>query len=188
MCISLPRAYVVCSASQAVYWRCILWAVILVCSPLVHFVFKFYLPILERVHSGEGQRESQTDSTLSTERDAGLIPTTLRSRPVLKPRVRRSNSWATQVSHPLFHPLCPVLSRLAAGTCWIVVWPDPAVSFADNKKLLHSVVGLARTHASFVISLYVTSLSYCGPWVMLSSTGHVFGLGASIEAVPSWSS
>ena len=48
---------------------------------------------------GEGEvvRESQADSLLSTEPDAGLNLTTLRSWPELKSTVRRLTGWATQV-------------------------------------------------------------------------------------------
>ena len=49
----------------------------------------------------EGQRErerkSQADSTLSVELDVGLDFTTLMSPPALKPRVRHSTDYTTQV-------------------------------------------------------------------------------------------
>ena len=68
------------------------------------FLKKIYLFILEREREhmcvrwggGEGERESQADSTLSTEPDAGLDPRTLRSRPELKARARRLTDCAPQ--------------------------------------------------------------------------------------------
>ena len=44
-----------------------------------------------------GARESQADSALSLESDAGLDTTTLRSWPEPKPRVRHLTDGATQV-------------------------------------------------------------------------------------------
>ena len=44
----------------------------------------------------EGEGESQADSTLSREPDAGLDPTTLRSRSELKSRVRGLTDCTTQ--------------------------------------------------------------------------------------------
>ena len=47
---------------------------------------------------GRGRgKESQADSTLSMEPDTGLDPRTLRSRPVLKPRVWHLTYCTTQV-------------------------------------------------------------------------------------------
>ena len=49
---------------------------------------------------GRGRgRESQAGSTLSEEPDTDLDPTTMRSWPEPKPRVRRLTDWATQVPH-----------------------------------------------------------------------------------------
>ena len=45
---------------------------------------------------GEGERESQADSLLSTELDVGLHLMTLRSQPELKPRVHRLTDCAAQ--------------------------------------------------------------------------------------------
>lgn len=59
------------------------------------FIFKDFF-ILERERAregteGEGERECQADSALSVELNSGLDPTTLRSRPESKPRLRCSS-------------------------------------------------------------------------------------------------
>jgi len=51
----------------------------------------------------EGERESQADSTLNTEPDAGLDPGILRSLPEPKPRIRLLTNCATQA--PCVHIL-----------------------------------------------------------------------------------
>ena len=59
----------------------------------------------ERAWAGwraEGERESQADSVPSTEPNAGLHLTTLRSWPEPKSRVGRLTDWATQVP-PVFY-------------------------------------------------------------------------------------
>jgi len=49
----------------------------------------------------EMERETQADSVLSSELNAGLHLTTLRSRLELKPRVGHPIDCTTQVPHPL---------------------------------------------------------------------------------------
>ena len=64
------------------------------------FVYLF-IYLRERARAGgwaEGERESQADSALSRDPDVGLGPTTLRSRPELKPRVRHVTDWAPRHS------------------------------------------------------------------------------------------
>ena len=60
----------------------------------------FYLCIYLResvwARGAEGERESQADSQVSMEPEAGLHLKTLRSWPELKPRVGHSTAWATQ--------------------------------------------------------------------------------------------
>ena len=48
-----------------------------------------------------GEKESQTDSTLSMKPNVGLDPRTLKSWPEAKPRVRSSTDYATQGPHTL---------------------------------------------------------------------------------------
>ena len=81
------------------------------------FLKKIYLFILKREGEcgggAEGERESQADSTLSTEPDMGLGLTTLRSWPGWKPRVGSSTNWATQV--PLVQSVFPQELPLCTG-------------------------------------------------------------------------
>jgi len=69
---------------------------------LFFFFRKIYLLFeKERVpgRGGEGkERESEADSMLSAEPNAGLDPTTPRPQPDPKPSVRRSTVCATQAS------------------------------------------------------------------------------------------
>lgn len=58
------------------------------------FFLKSYLSVLER----ERGRECQADFPMSPESGMGLDPTTLRSWPEQKPRVRCLSVWAIQVS------------------------------------------------------------------------------------------
>ena len=73
------------------------------------FLKKDYIYLFERESErewawagwrAEGERESQADSVPSTEPNAGLHLTTLRSWPEPKSRVQRLTDWATQA--PLF--------------------------------------------------------------------------------------
>ena len=69
---------------------------------LLFYTFLFFGKILfiDLEEWGEegaaGEREPQADSPLSTELDAEFNPTTLRSWPELKPRVRCSTHWTTR--------------------------------------------------------------------------------------------
>ena len=53
----------------------------------------------EEQRKGEGERESQTGSTPSTELDTGLDLTTLKSWPEPKSRVKCLTDWSSQVKH-----------------------------------------------------------------------------------------
>ena len=55
-----------------------------------------------QVGGEEGERESQADSLLSVEPDSGLDPTTTRSQPEPKPRVRRLTDFTTQAPLHLY--------------------------------------------------------------------------------------
>jgi len=73
---------------------------------LTSFLKKIFIYFREREHEWEGQRESQTDSTLSGEPDAGLDPMTQRTQPQQKSEVRCLTNCATQASLPIFKLSC----------------------------------------------------------------------------------
>jgi len=64
------------------------------------FFFFLKICLFEREREQEGGRETQADSVLSTEPNAGLSFITLRSQPEPKPRVRCLTDCATQESQP----------------------------------------------------------------------------------------
>lgn len=82
-----------------------MWLCVCTCTGVAErvpatFLFFFFKRVRRAVGAeGDGERESQADSTLSVEPIAGFDLTILRSWPEWKSRVRALADWATQ-AHP----------------------------------------------------------------------------------------
>ena len=101
-------------------------------KPLSHlgcpsfFLFKDFIYFRETAwaRGAEGERDSQADSTPSAEPDRGLDPTTLRSWPEPKPRVRCSTDC---------HPGAPFPASEATHMSWFVT-PSSIFSASNGES------------------------------------------------------
>ena len=82
----------------------------------IFFFLRFYLLILQKERAGgRAERDSQANSTLSTEPDVGLSLTTLRSWPESQSEVRCSTDSTTQV------PLFACILHACLVTCYLFI-------------------------------------------------------------------
>ena len=107
------------------------------------------------------KRKSLVDSLLSTESDAGLQLTTLRSWPELKPRVRCLTNWATQVSQTSWLPKVN-WGKFQSNMDFQGICREVTSDTMQVEKLSSTVLMEKRNETKFGEHLYLDML--CGRW------------------------
>lgn len=92
------------------------------------------------------ERESQADSTLSTEPDRGLGPSTLRSQPELKPKVGCFIDWASRRLSMSFYHMCRFVWPLPQSRLGTVIAILILRTPSFPKFFCHPFVTVLRRH------------------------------------------